>query len=100
MLIDTHVHLNADQYDDDLEEVIQRAGEAGIEKMVVVGFDRKTIERTMDLIEKYENVYWVIGWHPVDAIDCTGEDLYLIEAFPVHPKIVVIDETLVDNHRS
>src|SRR5690625_6656318 len=80
MLIDTHVHLNADQYDDDLEEVIQRAGEAGIEKMVVVGFDRKTIERTMDLIEKYENVYGVIGWHPVDAIDCTGEDLEWIES--------------------
>ena len=98
MLIDTHVHLNADQYDDDLEEVIQRAGEAGIEKMVVVGFDRKTIERTMDLIEKYGNVYGVIGWHPVDAIDCTGEDLEWIESLSVHPKIVGIGETGLDYH--
>ena len=43
MYIDTHVHLNADQYEEDVDEVIQRALEAGVEKMVVVGFDRKTI---------------------------------------------------------
>lgn len=98
MLIDTHVHLNADQYDDDLEEVMQRAGGAGIEKMVVVGFDRKTIERTMDLIEKYENVYGVIGWHPVDAIDCTDQDLEWIESLSDHPKIVGIGETGLDYH--
>jgi len=98
MLIDTHVHLNADQYDDDLKEVMQRAGEAGIEKMVVVGFDRKTIERTMDLIEKYANVYGVIGWHPVDAIDCTDQDLEWIESLSDHPKIVGIGETGLDYH--
>ena len=39
--------------------------------MVVVGFDRKTIERAMKLAEEYEFIYAVIGWHPVDAIDCT-----------------------------
>lgn len=98
MLIDTHVHLNADQYDDDLEEVMQRAAGAGIEKMVVVGFDRKTIERTMDLIEKYENVYGVIGWHPVDASDCTDQDLEWIESLSDHPKIVGIGETGLDYH--
>lgn len=98
MLIDTHVHLNADQYDEDLEEVMTRAKEAGIEKMVVVGFDRKTIERTMDLLEKYDNVYGVIGWHPVDAIDCTDEDLEWIEKLSSHPKIVGIGETGLDYH--
>ena len=40
MFIDTHVHLNADQYEEDLQEVIDRALEAGVKKMVVVGFDR------------------------------------------------------------
>lgn len=98
MLIDTHVHLNADQYDEDLEAVMQRAEEAGIEKMVVVGFDRKTIERTMELMEKYENVYGVIGWHPVDAVDCTDEDLDWIESLSVHEKIVGIGETGLDYH--
>ena len=47
MLIDTHVHLNAHQYDEDLEEVIARARENGLEKMVVIGCYLKWIERTM-----------------------------------------------------
>lgn len=98
MLIDTHVHLNADQYDEDLEAVLGRAEEAGIEKMVVVGFDRKTIERTMSLIDEYDNVYGVIGWHPVDAVDCTDEDLNWIEALSDHEKIVGIGETGLDYH--
>ena len=75
MFIDTHVHLNAEQYEEDLQEVIDRALQAKVETMVVVGFDRKTIVRTMELIEKYDFIYGVIGWHPVDAIDCTEEDL-------------------------
>lgn len=96
MFIDSHVHLNADQYDEDLQEVIDRALEAKVEKMVVIGFDRKTIERTMQLIEQYDFVYGVIGWHPVDAIDCTQEDLEWIEKLASHPKIVGIGETGLD----
>ncbi len=96
MFIDTHVHLNADQYEEDLQDVINRALEAKVEKMVVIGFDRKTIERTMELIEQYDFVYGVIGWHPVDAIDCTQEDLEWIEELAAHPKIVGIGETGLD----
>lgn len=96
MFIDTHVHLNADQYEEDLQQVIDRALEAKVEKMVVIGFDRKTIERTMQLIEQYDFVYGVIGWHPVDAIDCTQEDLEWIEQLAAHPKIVGIGETGLD----
>lgn len=96
MFIDTHVHLNADQYEVDLQEVIDRALEAKVEKMVVIGFDRKTIERTMQLIEQYDFVYGVIGWHPVDAIDCTQQDLEWIEQLASHPKIVGIGETGLD----
>lgn len=98
MLIDTHVHLNADQYDEDLDVVIERARDAGIEKMVVVGFDRKTIKRTMELIEAYEDIYGVIGWHPVDAVDCTDEDLRWIETLAAHEKIIGIGETGLDYH--
>lgn len=94
--IDTHVHLNADQYDEDLQEVIDRALAANVEKMIVIGFDRKTIERAMKLIEDYDFLYAVIGWHPVDAIDCTEEDLQWIEALAKHPKVVGIGETGLD----
>ncbi|MED3662450.1 TatD family hydrolase [Ureibacillus sp. FSL K6-8385] len=98
MFIDTHVHLNADQFQEDLQEVIDRALAAKIEKMVVVGFDRKTIERAMNLIEKYECLYAVIGWHPVDAIDCTEKELTWIEELTHHPKVVGIGETGLDYH--
>ncbi|MCG7337486.1 TatD family hydrolase [Sporosarcina sp. ACRSM] len=96
MFIDTHVHLNADQYEEDVEAVIQRALDAKLEKMVVVGFDRKTITKAMELAEQYPFVYAVVGWHPVDAIDCTEEDLAWIESLAAHPKVVGIGETGLD----
>lgn len=98
MLIDTHVHLNADQYEGEVEEVIKRAEENDVSIFVVIGFDKKTIERTMQLIAKHENVYGVIGWHPVDAIDCTDDDLRWIEELSTHEKIVAIGETGLDYH--
>ncbi|WP_040928169.1 TatD family hydrolase [Nosocomiicoccus massiliensis] len=98
MLIDTHVHLNADQYEGEVDAVIERAKENGVEKFVVIGFDRKTIERTMELIEAYDEVYGVIGWHPVDAIDCTDKDLEWIESLSNHEKIVAIGEIGLDYH--
>lgn len=98
MFIDTHVHLNADQYDEDLQQVIERAQQHKVNKMIVIGFDRKTIERALELAEAYEFIYAVVGWHPVDAIDCTAEDLQWIEELAAHPKVVGIGETGLDYH--
>ncbi|MFC4713841.1 TatD family hydrolase [Planococcus dechangensis] len=96
MYIDTHVHLNADQYDEDLQDVIDRALKSKVEKMVVIGFDRKTITRAIDLAERYDFIYAVVGWHPVDAVDCTTEDLEWIEQLAAHKKVVGIGETGLD----
>jgi TatD DNase family protein len=98
MLFDTHVHLNAEQFNEDLEEVISRAKEAGVGKMVVVGFDRPTIERAMELVEHYDFLYASVGWHPVDAIDMTDEDLAWIEELSSHPKVVALGEMGLDYH--
>ena len=98
MFVDTHVHLNADQYDEDLQEVIDRALENNVTKMIVIGFDRKTIERAITLAEQYDFIYAVVGWHPVDAIDCTEEDLRWIEELAAHGKVVGIGETGLDYH--
>ncbi|MFE8698798.1 TatD family hydrolase [Cytobacillus sp. FJAT-53684] len=96
MLFDTHVHLNAEQYKEDLEEVIERALNEGISRMVVVGFDRPTIEKAMELVEKYDFMYASVGWHPVDAIDMKDEDLLWIEELASHPKVVAIGEMGLD----
>ena len=98
MFIDTHVHLNADQYEEDLQEVINRALEANVKKMVVIGFDRITIERAMRLVEDYSFIYAVVGWHPVDAVDCKEEDLKWIEELAAHEKVVGIGEMGLDYH--
>lgn len=98
MLFDTHVHLNARQYIDDREEVIQRAYDAGVTQMVVVGFDRETIPLAIEIAEEHESIYAAVGWHPVDAIDCTDDDLEWIERLSTHPKVVAIGEMGLDYH--
>jgi len=98
LLFDTHVHLNARQYKDDLEEVIERAHKAGVKYMVVVGFNQETIPLALEIAEKHENIYAAVGWHPVDAIDCTEEDLQWIEELASHPKVVALGEMGLDYH--
>jgi TatD DNase family protein len=98
MLFDTHAHLNADQYKEDLDEVMDRAKEAGVSNIVVVGFDTLTINRAMELAEAHDHIYACVGWHPVDAIDMTDVDLKWIEELASHPKVVAIGEMGLDYH--
>jgi TatD DNase family protein len=98
MLFDTHAHLNADQYNEDLDEVMERAREAGVSHIVVVGFDTITIKRAMELAEAHDFIYACVGWHPVDAIDMRDEDLLWIEELASHPKVVAIGEMGLDYH--
>ena len=57
-----------------------------------------TIERAMELIEQYDFIYGIIGWHPVDAIDFTDERLQWIEELSQHPKVIGIGEMGLDYH--
>ncbi|MBT2759376.1 TatD family hydrolase [Mesobacillus foraminis] len=98
MLFDTHVHLNAEQFNDDLQEVIERAKTEGVSHMVVVGFDRPTITRAIELCEEHEFIHASVGWHPVDAIDMTPEDLDWLRELSAHPKVVALGEMGLDYH--
>lgn len=96
MLIDTHTHLNAEQFDEDREEVIQRALDNGVHRIVNIGFNRETIPTSIALAEKYEFIYSAVGWHPQDAKDMTPQDLKWIEDLCAHPKVVAIGEIGLD----
>lgn len=96
MFFDTHVHLNVKQFDDDQTETINRAREAGVEKMVVVGFDHETIPEAIRLAEQYPFIYAALGWHPVDAIDFTSKELTWLEELARHPKVVALGEMGLD----
>ncbi|WP_075979816.1 TatD family hydrolase [Bacillus massilinigeriensis] len=98
MLFDTHAHLNDEQFNEDLIEVIDRAKLAGVSEMMVVGFDRPTIIRAMELTNQYDFIYACIGWHPVDAIDMTDDDLIWIEELSSHPKVIALGEMGLDYH--
>lgn len=98
LLFDTHVHLNAWQFKEDREETIQRAFDAGVEYMVVVGFDHETIPLAIEIAEAYDTIYVAVGWHPVDAIDMTDRELSWIEELSKHPKVVAIGEMGLDYH--
>ncbi|BFT68742.1 MULTISPECIES: TatD family hydrolase [Paenibacillus] len=96
MLTDSHTHLNAEQFQEDQDEVIQRAREAGVTRMVNVGFNRETIPSSIALAEKYDFIYTTVGWHPVDAIDMMPGDLEWIESLCQHEKVVAIGEIGLD----
>src|SRR5699024_7257208 len=96
MLFDTHVHLNARQFSKDRDEVIQRAFDAGVQYMTVVGFDRETIPLAMEIAEQYDTIYAAIGWHAVDAIDVTADDLRWIDEGSDRSKVRAIGEMGLD----
>ena len=96
MLTDSHTHLNAEQFNEDQDEVIERALDAGVTRMVNVGFNRETIPSSIALAERYDFIYSTVGWHPVDAIDMMPGDLEWIEELCKHEKVVAIGEIGLD----
>lgn len=96
MFIDTHAHLNARQFAEDVDLVIEQARANGVNTMIVVGFDKETITGAVELARKYADIYAVIGWHPVDASECTDVDLLWIEELAADEKVVAIGEIGLD----
>lgn len=97
LLFDTHAHLNDAKFDEDRKQVIKRArDEFGVQWIVNVGFNRETIETTLQLAETYDFIYSAVGWHPTDAIHCTDEDLAWIRLLTEHPKVVALGEMGLD----
>lgn len=96
MLIDTHTHLTDEAFDEDREEVIQRAIDAGVSVMINVGYSRETIPPTLTLAEQYDSIYAAVGWHPQQAKEMTEEDLAWLEELAHHPKVVALGEMGLD----
>lgn len=96
MLIDTHVHLNSDKFQHDLDAVITRARNAGVETMIVVGFDKPTNQKAMELAEQVPFLYATVGYHPTEAPNVTEEDFVLLEEQLAHKKVVGVGECGLD----
>ncbi|MDW2795968.1 TatD family hydrolase, partial [Clostridium boliviensis] len=92
MLFDSHAHLNDERFEEDRDEVIRRAQEQGVSRILNIGFNRETIETTLSLVEQYDFIYAAVGWHPHDAATMTDEDLKWIRSLTEHPKVVALGE--------
>ena len=72
-LFDTHAHLHDPWIADDLPEVLQRATEAGVERIVTIGTDLPTTRDAIALANIYDNIWATVGLHPHDAKDWNAE---------------------------
>ena len=97
MYIDTHCHLSIEDYDD-IDLVIKENRENSIEKIIISGCTRDTIKESLELIEKYDDVYATIGYHPSEVDITTSEDLLLLEKQIQNEKVVGIGEIGLDYH--
>jgi len=98
MLIETHAHLDYPDFANDLDDVIRRATEAGVTRIITIGTSIESSRRAVELAEKYPSVYAAIGIHPTNA-EQAGEDVITpLRELAKSPRVVAIGETGLDYH--
>ncbi|MGB1252526.1 MAG: TatD family hydrolase [Candidatus Promineifilaceae bacterium] len=97
-LIDTHCHLDFGQFDKDRDEMIQRALDAGVTRMILPAVDLRNSEAVLKLAEQYDCLYAAVGVHPNSTVGWTSAEIKTIESLAKHPKVVAIGEIGVDYH--
>ncbi|MBI5060351.1 TatD family hydrolase [candidate division KSB1 bacterium] len=99
-MIDTHCHLYYDDFHADLDAVIQRARDAGVEKMITIAVDKPTAEQCLALATRFPGVvYAAIGVHPSEVDRVSEDDLLWIEAMVGDPAVVAVGEIGLDIYR-
>ncbi len=98
MIIDTHAHLDYPDFENDLPAVLDAAKLAGVERVITIGTGLASSRRALELAERFENVFAVVGLHPT----CVGEEpagwLEGLRTLASHPKVAAIGETGLDYH--
>ena len=98
MLIETHAHLDYPDFGGDLDEVLRRATEAGVTRILTIGTSVESSRRAVDLAEKYPNIFAVIGVHPTNAEEA-GEDVMTpLRDLAKNSRVAAIGETGLDYH--
>jgi TatD DNase family protein len=95
-VIDTHAHLTAL---DNADEAIERAVEAGVTRILTVGTDVNDCRNALELSERHEGVFAILGIHPHEAGAATPPDLDELRDLLAHPQAVAVGETGLDWYR-
>lgn len=98
MLIETHAHLDYPDFAPDFDEVLARATEAGVTRIVTIGTSIESSRRAVELAEKYPNVYAVIGVHPNAAEEVADDVITPLRELAKSPRVAAIGETGLDYH--
>ncbi len=93
-MIDTHAHLDA--LDDDPADVVARARTAGVTRILTVGTDVDGCRRALELADRHEEVFAILGIHPHAANDATDDDVAEVRSLLAHPKAVAAGEMGLD----
>lgn len=96
MYIDSHVHLDDSRFDLDRDNLIRTLKDNKVELVINIGADEDSSERSVELADRYENIYAVVGVHPHSAKDLEGRDLSSIIKMLENDKVVAIGEIGLD----
>ena len=96
--VDTHAHLDQQEFDADREEVIARARQAGVEAILCVGISADSSRATLRLAEEHEEIHAAVGIQPNYCAEAAGDDWQRIVAMADHPRVVALGETGLDRH--
>ncbi len=101
MLIETHAHLDYPEFADNLEDVIARAEQAGVTRIITIGTGLDSSQRAVELAEKYPQVYAVVGIHPTSIMENldVNEAISKLRELAANPRVAAIGETGLDYHR-
>ena len=98
MLVDSHCHLDFPEFGGEIDQLINRAAEAGVGLMVTISTRVKRFPGILAIAEAHEHVFCSVGTHPHNAaeeLDITADELVRLSQ---HPKIVAIGEAGLDFH--
>ena len=99
-LIDSHCHLDSKEFDGDREEVIARAMDAGVTRMVAIGTGNgpPDLEAGVRLADQHAAFYATVGVHPHDAVEARPDDFKRLAKLLLHPKVIAVGEIGLDYH--
>ncbi len=98
--VDSHCHLFFHSFIDDLDQVLRRAWDGGITRILMPGIDLETSRQVIVLSEKHPNLFAAVGVHPNDAVSWQKGSLVELKELAGHPKVVAIGEIGLDYYRN
>jgi TatD DNase family protein len=99
VLIDTHSHLDFPDFDADRPEIIQRAFDAGVTRLISIGTTLESSRAALALADAYPQVYATVGIHPSEAKKESNSAIEELAQLARNPKVVAIGECGLDYHR-